>query len=335
MSAPVTLLSAILAAVVALLVVAHIALAAATAALDGRTESTFPPLGERVDVDGRALHYRARGPRGAAAIVLVHGAGANLRDLDATLAPPLAARYRVIAVDRPGSGWSEAAGSEAGELGRQAAAIDALLGALGVERALWVGHSFGGAVALAALVERPERVAGAVLLAAPTAPWDGAMPWPIRLGAVPFVGELFARTWVVPFGRHGLEDLLRDSFKPEAPPEPIARYAEATAAALGVTAERFRATARDLVGLSPALARLAPRLDAIERPLLLVHGERDPAMDPTRHAEPLAASVDTAELVLLPGAGHLIHHTRSDEVIELIEGFARRVLGDRRESPER
>ena len=311
-------------AVVALL--ALVALAVLTARITARVEAEVPPIGDFVEVDGHRLHHRASGPEGAPAIVLLHGASAHLGDFETTLRPALEDRFRVIAFDRPGSGWSEPVDDAAGEPGRQGALVAAALERLGVKRAVWVGHSWGGAVALAAAIERPDAVAGAVLLAAPTVSWDGPpLPWPLRLGAVPGLRFAFSRTLVTPIGRHSLGDLLRDSFRPETAPEPIERYARATGAALGITPERFVATARDMVGLSPALARLAPRLATIEPPLLLVYGERDPVMSPERHARPLAGRAAHAEPVVLPGAGHLIHHTRTDEVVDAIVRFAGRV----------
>ena len=326
MPSPLSLLGAALIGLAVVVALAIAALAVLTARLTERVEADVPPIGAFVEIDGHRLHHRASGPEGAPAIVLLHGASAHLGDFETTLRPALEDRFRVIAFDRPGSGWSEPVDGAAGEPGRQAALVAAALERLGVERAVWIGHSWGGAVALAAAVERPDAVAGAALLAAPTAPWDGPpLPWPLRLGAVPGLRFAFSRTLVTPIGRHSLADLLRDSFRPETAPEPIERYERATGAALGITPERFVATARDMVGLSPALARLAPRLAEIEPPLLLVYGERDPAMPPARHARPLAEAAREAELIVLPGAGHLVHHTRTAEVARAIARFAEAV----------
>ena len=323
MPPPSTLLTVALAATAAVAILGLVAFAVLTARIGHRVESAVAPLGAFVEVDGHRLHHRDSGPPGAPAIVLLHGASAHLQDLEATLVPPLSGRFRTLSFDRPGSGWSAPVADAAGDPARQAEMVADALAALGIDRAVWVGHSWGGAVALAAAVRRPAAVAGAVLLAAPTAPVEGpGMPWPIRLAALPIIGEVFGRTLVAPLGLRALPDLLRDSFKPEPPPEPIEGYSTAIGAPLSIVPDRFVATARDLTGLSPALARLAPELDDVRAPMLLVYGEDDPLMSAERHARPLAARVARSELLVLPGAGHLVHHTRTDEVANAIARFA-------------
>jgi len=329
MPSPSTLLNVTLLVIAVVTLLAIAAFAVLTARIAQRVESDVPPLGTFIEVDGQRLHYRDSGASDAPAIVLLHGASAHLRDLEATLAPTLGTRFRTLSFDRPGSGWSAPVADAAGEPAHQATLIADALAALGIDRAVWVGHSWGGAVVLAAAIERPDALSGAVLLAAPTAPIDGpAMPWPIRLAALPLIGEAFGRTLVTPLGLRALPDLLRDSFKPESAPEPIERYATSIGAPLSIVPDRFVATARDLVGLSPALSRLAPRLDGISLPLLLIYGEDDPLMSVDRHARPLAARATQAELLVLSDAGHLIHHTRTDEVVAAIDRFAMARTGD-------
>jgi pimeloyl-ACP methyl ester carboxylesterase len=96
-----------------------VGLAAAAAGLLGFTalvsrviEARFPPVGERVTAGprGAAVHVVERPPsapeRGA--VLLVHGASGNFADLEVALGDRLAALgFRVLAVDRPGHGWSE------------------------------------------------------------------------------------------------------------------------------------------------------------------------------------------------------------------------------------
>lgn len=315
-------------ALLALLVV-HAALAAASVLLTRRIERALPPAGRFVTApDGTRVHYRESGSPGAPPLVLVHGASANLRDFDASLRPGLETRFRVIAVDRPGSGWSEPNANAQGDPLAQADHVVAVLDALGIERAVWVGHSWGGAVVMAALVERPERVVAGVAIAAATHPWEESLPRPIRLGALPVVGPLLSATWVTPLGRVALNDALADSFRPESPPDPIERYREATGADLAIRPRAFRTTALDLAGLAAALERLAPRYGDIERPLLLVNGAADPLIPPERHADRVRDALPAARSLRIDGAGHIVHHTHTDAVVDAIVTFADEIGAD-------
>jgi len=309
----------------ALIVLAALAaLAIATVVLTRRTESAHPPLGRFVAApDGTRVHYRDSGPPDAPALLLVHGANTSLLDFETSLRPRLEGEFRVIAVDRPGSGWSEARADAAGEPVAQAALAVTVLDALGLERAIWVGHSWGGAVVMAALVEMPERVDAAVTIAGATHPWEEKLPGVIRLAATPGLGHLLAATLVEPLGRVALDGALTDSFKPESPPVPIGEYREVTGSDLTIRPRAFRATALDLVGLSDALARLVPRYADIERPLLVINGSGDPLVPPARNAERVLAAVPHARSLLVDGAGHIVHHTHADEVAARIAAFVR------------
>jgi len=310
----------------ALLLLVHVGLAVFGQRLVHTTEERHPPIGQFIDgVDGHRLHYRERGARSAPAIVLLHGASANLLDMEASLRPGLDSDYRVITVDRAGSGWSDARAAAAGDPVEQAADVTRVLDALGIEEAIWVGHSWGGAVVMAALVEHAERTLAGVAISAPTHPWKTPLPLTIRLGAMPLVGHALAASWVQPLGGQVLDSVLRDSFVPEDPPEPIADYRTSTGAALALRPTSFRATSKDLVGLNSALAHIAPRYGEIERPLLLINGTEDPLIPSSGNAERVLAALPSAELVQLPGAGHIVHHTRQARVLSEIKRWIQRV----------
>ncbi|MGQ9849006.1 MAG: alpha/beta fold hydrolase [Aggregatilineaceae bacterium] len=107
------------------------------------------------------LHYEERGS--GQPVLLLHGYPLDHTIWRAQMAA-LSDSFRLIAPDLRGHGQSPA---PAGEYPMETLAADvgALLDRLGVAQAIWVGHSMGGYVALAALRTMPERVAGVVLCA--------------------------------------------------------------------------------------------------------------------------------------------------------------------------
>jgi pimeloyl-ACP methyl ester carboxylesterase len=110
---------------------------------------------------GTRLSYAVGGD--GSPLVLVHGLGGTIENWRA-LAPPLAARHRVVVPDLPGHGQS-ATLPEARDLDALAEAVLAQLDAEAVRGAVWIGHSLGGVVALRAAALRPETASGLVLAA--------------------------------------------------------------------------------------------------------------------------------------------------------------------------
>jgi pyruvate dehydrogenase E2 component (dihydrolipoamide acetyltransferase) len=117
---------------------------------------------QTADVGGRKISYAGAGQDGDV-ILLVHGYGGD-RNSWLFLQEPLAAKYRVYALDLPGHGTSAKDVGD-GTLGVLADAVTGVLDALGAGRAHLVGHSMGGAVALAVAARDPGRIASLALIA--------------------------------------------------------------------------------------------------------------------------------------------------------------------------
>jgi pyruvate dehydrogenase E2 component (dihydrolipoamide acetyltransferase) len=120
---------------------------------------------QTADVGGRKISFAGAAPEGqdGDVVLLVHGYGGD-RNSWLFLQEPLAARYQVYALDLPGHGTSAKDVGE-GSLSVLADAVTGVLDALGAERAHLVGHSMGGAVALAAAARDPVRIASLTLIA--------------------------------------------------------------------------------------------------------------------------------------------------------------------------
>lgn len=162
-----------------------------------RVQAAVPPQGYFVDVPGGRLHVREQG-RGPA-LLLLHGLGGHSGTYTYGVAERLADEFRVVTVDRPGSGYSTRLAGTAADLSTQAAVLAGLIAQLGLGRPLVVGHSLGGAVALQLALEHPERVAGLALIAPLTHPTDG-IPAAFRALTISprWLRQVFAWTLAVP-----------------------------------------------------------------------------------------------------------------------------------------
>src|SRR6476661_10373329 len=126
----------------------------------------FPLAGSAIVHNGARLHYLSRGL--GPVVVLVHGANGTWNDFSPELIAELARDHTVLAVDRPGHGWSESHGGPLG-MHENAAAVLALLRLEHMSAVTLVGHSYGAAVALRAALEAPELVSHVVAVAPCTA----------------------------------------------------------------------------------------------------------------------------------------------------------------------
>ena len=180
---------------IVILVVVLAILALATQAGVLLVQRSFPAQGRMVEVAGGALHVVDIGPRdGAAPIVMLHGASSNLEVMRQPLGDRLARDHRVILIDRPGHGWNTRARFSDSTPEIQGRMIAEALSALGVERAVFVVHSWSGALGLRLALDYPERVLGLVMLAPVAYPWPGGVGRYNQLIATPVIGPLLAYT---------------------------------------------------------------------------------------------------------------------------------------------
>jgi pimeloyl-ACP methyl ester carboxylesterase len=308
----------------ALTVIAEILAAGAVVTLLGTTliARAHPPRGRFVDAGGLRQHVVELATNTgdtAPPIVLVHGAGCNLEDMRLSLGERLAARHRVILIDRSGLGWSARAGRQGSAPASQAAILRDVLDRLSIPRAIVVGHSWGGALAAVFALDHPQRVAGLVLLAPPLYPFPRRTTWLYAMFATPVAGWLYAHTLALPLGAPFVGIAMASAFLPQPPPR---SYIKRSGALLLLRPATFLANARDMADLSSNLGAQAARYAAIAVPTVIMTGDRDLIVPPQQHAIACASAVPNARLVVLPGIGHMLHHAAADRVIAEIEALA-------------
>ena len=276
----------------------------------GMAEMRGREPGETVVVDGVRVHYARMGA--GPPVVLVHGASGNLNDMTFRLAPEVAKRHEAIVFDRPGHGLSGVPREGAESLSVQAALMRGALARMGIERAIVVGHSYGGSVALAWALDAPESVQGLLLLAAPSEVWEGGLGWSTDLLANPVSGPILAHTARHIVTKGWAESAATAVFAPQPVP---AGYVEHLDMDLVLRPATLRVNALQLTALKEQVRAMVPRYGGLATRTEIVHGTADGAVPIEVHSEVLIGQVPNARLTKLEGVGHMLHQVATGDVM--------------------
>ncbi len=295
-------------------------------ARESAVEAQYPPSGQFIDVEGTKIHLKVSGQ--GPDIVLIHGASGSLRDFTFDLAQRLETRYRVIAVDRPGLGRSERPPGYGGvwNIAAEPPALQAQLlqratDQLGVKNPIVVGHSYGGAIALAWALERPEDTAALVLLAAASNPWEGELGWLYQINSTR-LGSAIVIPLITAFTPHAvIENTLSEIFAPQVPPPD---YMAHFGADMTLRRATLRANAQQVNALKPYVTEMSKRYHTLTLPVESLHGTLDTIVPLTTHATPLARQISGAVLTQMEGIGHMPHHADPQAAVAAIERAATR-----------
>jgi len=264
------------------------------------------PAVETADIGGRRISYVGTGQDGDV-VLLVHGYGGD-RNSWLFLQEPLAARHRVYALDLPGHGTSSKDVGD-GSVGTLADAVLGVLDAIGAERGHLVGHSLGGAVAVAAAARDPRRISSLTLIAPSgfgpeinAGYLRGFADAQTRRELKPVVGQLFADESLVT--RQVVDDLL------------AYKRLDGADAALHTLVDTLLDGDRQRMDSGAAIAAIGGAV-----PVTVVWGSADRII-PAAQAESVAGAVRH----LLEGTGHMPHMERPAEVQAAIEETIARTM---------
>jgi len=285
-----------------------------------KIEAGLPPTGRFVDVPGARLHVVEQGQ--GQPVLLVHGLSGQLANFAYGMVEPLAADYRVVAVDRPGAGWSTREPGAPADLRAQADTLAALIDKLGLEKPLVVGHSLGGAIALALATYHPERVGGLALIAPLTHPPEHISPvfkaMTIQSAAV---RRLIAWTLLIPMSIRNREQVMDIVFGPDAVP---ADFPVRGGGLLALRPAHFLGASEDLMGAATSLPPLVAQYGALRVPVSILFGREDRILDYRMNGEAFVASVPGAKLTLVTG-GHMLPVTAIDASVDFVRTAATRL----------
>jgi pimeloyl-ACP methyl ester carboxylesterase len=265
--------------------------------------------------DTKTAHKAAR--LGARELVLLHGQPGSPADWR-QVAARLPAQLHAVAADRPGYGSSRL---PAGGFAANARAVLDDLDSRGIKRAVLVGHSYGGGVALSAASLAPRRVEAVVLLASVgpgcVTGWD-------RLLAAPGAGQLCALVawrltpWIARARLARLARLARRRGRPLRPDEHVNWQV------WGHAGREHRPLWRTFLTEQRALLRELGELEhvipSVRAPVLVLADPRDTVV-PVDTARRLARALPDARLRLVEGAGHHLPRRTPDVVADAIVAF--------------
>jgi pimeloyl-ACP methyl ester carboxylesterase len=296
-------------------------LAAYSGATARKIEKAVPRDGDLIEVAGETIHYTDQGS--GPAIVMIHGLGGQLRNFGRPLVEDLARDYRVIRVDRPGSGYSPRAAGTSARLRVQAETIAELIRVLKLGRPLVVGHSLGGALALSIALNHPDVVGGLALIAPLTQVQDIKDVPEVFKGLVirsPAVRKTIAWTIATPLGMATADKSLKEVFAPEPVP---ADFGTEGGGLLAMRPNNFYASSADLVDLEGEMEGLVERYPDLSVPVSILYPRADNLLDAQLHGERTASQIPGAEIELVEG-GHMLPFTQPERTAAFVRRAAAR-----------
>jgi pimeloyl-ACP methyl ester carboxylesterase len=292
-----------------------------------RAEADYPPKGRFVTASGARLHYVERGH--GRPVVFMHGNGTMLEEmLISGVVDQAAQRYRAIAFDRPGFGYSERPGIRKWTAAAQASMLPEAFRQLGIDRPILVAHSWGTLVALALALDHPHHVSGLVLVSGycyPTPRTDVALFSP---PALPLVGDLLSCTVAPLIGELIAQGMIERMFSPQGVSP---RFAQDFPTALALRPSQVKAFAEDSAHMVAAAERLSTRYRSLFPPAAVLAGDADEIVS-YRQAQRLHRDVPGSHLDILPGGSHMVHHIASERVVHAINEIASEAAASRRDA---
>ncbi len=285
-----------------------------TARTARKAEALVPRDGRMIEVDGQQLHVAEIGA--GPPLLLIHGLGGQMRNFGPDLIDDLARDYRVIRVDRPGSGYSPRDAGTAADLRTQSRLIAGLIDMLGLQKPWLVGHSLGGALALTIAVLHPDKGGGLLLIAPATQPVEPtALPKAFKgLMVPPWMRAMIAHSIAVPMSILKSKAVLGEVFKPEAVPTDFAIMG---GGALSMRPAAFIGASADLAEALTNMMEVVAGYGGLKIPTHILFARGDAILDHRIHGERTAGEIPGARLTLVEG-GHMLPFTQGRETARWI-----------------
>lgn len=275
------------------------------------------PGSQYIDANGVKIYYTQSGVD-EPVFILLHGFGASTYSWHAVY-DDFSRQGSVIAYDRPAFGFTQRPlPGEWGDINpysfeSQIEHLWALMDTLGVQKAILVGHSAGGAIAIKAALSHPERVEALILVDA--AVYQNSILPPqiwklLRIPQIDRLGPLFAR----------MISKQADKFLQRAWHDPALITDEIKINYL----LPFKAKNWDIALWELVKARSNPdirsRLEELSMPVLVITGEDDHVI-PIWESQRLAKAIPNAELAVIKNCGHIPQEECSEDFLSAVDAF--------------
>ncbi|MBL8088821.1 MAG: alpha/beta hydrolase [Anaerolineales bacterium] len=268
-----------------------------------------------VEINDLTVHYKIYG-EGETVFILLHGFGASLFSWH-EITQPLSTYGTVIAYDRPAFGLTERPMEWEGENPySQASQIELLIhlmNTLRIEKAILVGNSAGGTIAMLTALQHPERVEALILVDPAVYEGGGAPAWIRPLLNTPqmnHLGPLFARQIqtrgpeIVQMAWHDPSKITNEIMDGYTKP---------------LQAENWDKALWYLT-VSSRESELQNQLQNFDLPILIITGDDDRIV-PTEQSIRLASEIPNAQLVVIPQSGHVPHEEKPNEFMQAVINF--------------
>lgn len=270
-------------------------------------DQTNPEIGRRVQAGPFAVNLHDRGQ--GRPVMLIHGSGpgvtawANWR----LVLPRLGSRFRVIAPDMSGFGYTRGPDGIVHDLDSWVGQVVAILDALGLDQVDLIGNSFGGAVALATAIRHPGRVGRLVLMGSVGVPFPLTAGLDAVWGYQPSVAAMRGLLDLFAYDRALVSDELAQ-LRYQASIRPGAQ--EAFSALFPAPRQRW----------VDALASAQADIRALPHQTLILHGRDDRVIPPETSAT-LHQWISASQLHMFGRCGHWVQIEQTDRFCTLVETF--------------
>jgi pimeloyl-ACP methyl ester carboxylesterase len=232
-----------------------------------------------------------------------------------TIIPLLETTYRVIAIDRPGHGYS-AEPRENNTVAFNARIVSALMSSLDLKDVVVVGHSYGGSIGLQLALENPPALRGVVLVAPGGYP-DFPAGFLEQLMTAPLVGRGATRALIALIGENRIREGLAKALAPDAECVPTNFFE--SRAVLWKKPVPLRAHAEHKLAYNDDHARMVPDYPKIAKPAVILQGEADSLVALREGSVRLAQAIPGATLKTFAGTGHYLQYRQAQAVVEAVD----------------